>query len=50
MLWIRAAIRPALDSIKFIISLSYTADPRFNRGRCLNNICLGNNSAQKKSL
>jgi hypothetical protein len=26
MLWIRAAIRPALDSIKFIIPISCTAD------------------------
>jgi hypothetical protein len=38
MLWMRAAMRPALDSIKFIMSVSYTADLR----SCLNNICLGN--------
>jgi hypothetical protein len=28
ILWIRAAIRPALDSIKFNISISYTAGNR----------------------
>jgi hypothetical protein len=28
ILWMRAAIRPAPDSIKFIMSVSYTADPR----------------------
>jgi len=34
IVWIRAAIRPALDSIKFIISLSYT-------GRsCYSSACL----------
>src|ERR1700719_440912 len=43
MLCIRAAIRPALDSIKFIMSVSYTAD----RASCLNNICLGNFLSQK---
>jgi hypothetical protein len=29
MFWIRAAIRPALDSINAFISISYTVHPRF---------------------
>jgi hypothetical protein len=33
----RAAIRPAFDSMKFIMSVPYTWS-------CLNNLCLGNYS------
>jgi hypothetical protein len=39
--WIRAAIRPAFDSIKFFMSISYIAGPAI-AGSCLNNICLNN--------